>query len=79
MKPHPNVLLRTLRDLDAPAESAAIVGTAPTLLMGNVRNALTRSHSAGWQAPSSDLSPRLGSSVGHVIGRAVRPARQDPR
>jgi len=26
MKPHPNVLLRTLRDLNAPAESAAIVG-----------------------------------------------------
>jgi hypothetical protein len=28
MKPHPKVFLRTLRDLNAPAESAAIVGTA---------------------------------------------------
>lgn len=30
MKPHPNVLLRTLRDLSAPAESAAIVGDSIT-------------------------------------------------
>jgi phosphoglycolate phosphatase len=30
MKPHPNVLLRTLRDLNAPAESAAIVGDSIT-------------------------------------------------
>jgi phosphoglycolate phosphatase-like HAD superfamily hydrolase len=30
MKPHPNVLLRTLRDLNAPAESAVIVGDSIT-------------------------------------------------
>jgi phosphoglycolate phosphatase len=30
MKPHPNVLERTLRDLNAPAESAAIVGDSIT-------------------------------------------------
>jgi phosphoglycolate phosphatase len=30
MKPHPNFLVRTLRDLNAPAESAAIVGESIT-------------------------------------------------
>lgn len=30
MKPHPHVLLRTLCDLDAPAESAVIVGDSLT-------------------------------------------------
>ena len=30
MRPHPKVLLRTLRDLNAPAESAAIVGDSIT-------------------------------------------------